>query len=87
MADAFLASAEVMRIAETPRGPRFTTRRIWALEQEALAVAARMHGSRGPRRRRPDRRRPRPRRPPEPEVRPAGDGRAAARAAVAAWRS
>jgi conjugative relaxase-like TrwC/TraI family protein len=45
LADAFLASGEVMRIAETPRGPRFTTRRIWALEQEALAVAARMHGT------------------------------------------
>ncbi len=45
LADAFLASAEVMRIAETPRGPRFTTRRIWRLEQEALAVAARMHGA------------------------------------------
>jgi conjugative relaxase-like TrwC/TraI family protein len=42
-ADAFLASGEVMRIAETPRGPRFTTRRIWSLEQEALAVAARLH--------------------------------------------
>jgi conjugative relaxase-like TrwC/TraI family protein len=43
LADAFLASGEVMRIAETPRGPRFTTRRIWRLEQEALAIAARMH--------------------------------------------
>jgi conjugative relaxase-like TrwC/TraI family protein len=45
LADAFLASAEVMRIAETARGPRYTTRRIWRLEQEALAVAARMHAA------------------------------------------
>jgi conjugative relaxase-like TrwC/TraI family protein len=45
LADEFLASGEVMRIAETPRGPRFTTRRIWRLEQEALAVAGRMHAS------------------------------------------
>ncbi len=47
LADSFLASAEVMLIAETPRGPRFTTRRIWALEQEALAVVMRMHGTEG----------------------------------------
>ena len=47
LADAFLASGEVMRIAETPRGPRFTTRRIWLLEQEALAVAARMQADGG----------------------------------------
>jgi conjugative relaxase-like TrwC/TraI family protein len=45
LADAFLASAEVMRIAEAPRGPRFTTRRIWTLEQEALATAAAMHAA------------------------------------------
>lgn len=45
LADAFLASGEVMRIAETPRGPRFTTRRIWALEQEALGTAAAMHAA------------------------------------------
>lgn len=36
-----------MRIAETPRGPRFTTRRIWRLEQEALETAARMHAAEG----------------------------------------
>ena len=40
LADAFLASS-VIRIAETPRGPRFTTERIWELEREALAAAGR----------------------------------------------
>lgn len=39
LADAFLASGSVMRIAEGPRGPRFTTRRIWELERRALANA------------------------------------------------
>jgi conjugative relaxase-like TrwC/TraI family protein len=47
LADDFLASEEGMRIAETPRGPRFTTRRIWLLEQEALAVAGRMRAAEG----------------------------------------
>jgi conjugative relaxase-like TrwC/TraI family protein len=47
LADEFLASGEVMRISETPRGPRFTTRRIWRLEQEALAVAGRMQADGG----------------------------------------
>jgi conjugative relaxase-like TrwC/TraI family protein len=44
LADAFLASDSVIRIAETPRGGRFTSERIWRLEQRALAVAAEMHG-------------------------------------------
>ncbi len=43
LADAFLASGSVIEIATTPRGPRFTTERIWRLEQQALAVAERMH--------------------------------------------
>jgi conjugative relaxase-like TrwC/TraI family protein len=45
LADVFLASGEVMRIAETPRGSRYTTLRIWRLEQEAIAVAAEMHAA------------------------------------------
>jgi hypothetical protein len=47
LADAFLASGSVIEIAETPRGPRFTTERIWQLEQQALATAERMHGAEG----------------------------------------
>ena len=42
MADAFLASDSVIRIGESPQGERFTTRRIWELEQAALAAAERM---------------------------------------------
>jgi conjugative relaxase-like TrwC/TraI family protein len=42
LADEFLASGSVMRIAETPRGPRFTTERIWELERLALAAANEM---------------------------------------------
>ena len=33
LADAFLASESVIRIAESPKGERFTTRRIWELER------------------------------------------------------
>ncbi|HYC81676.1 MAG TPA: MobF family relaxase, partial [Solirubrobacterales bacterium] len=47
LADAFLASGSVIEIAETPRGPRFTTERIWRLEQRALAVAGDMHAAEG----------------------------------------
>jgi AAA domain len=43
LADAFLASSSVIEIAETPRGPRFTTERIWQLEQKALDTAEGMH--------------------------------------------
>jgi Mrp family chromosome partitioning ATPase len=32
----------VVRVAETPKGLRFTTTRIWALERQALEVAQRM---------------------------------------------
>jgi hypothetical protein len=42
LADEYLASASVIRLAETPRGPRYTTERIWQLERQALAVAGRM---------------------------------------------
>jgi conjugative relaxase-like TrwC/TraI family protein len=47
LADEFLASDSVRRIAETPRGPRFTTERIWELERRAIAVAEQMHGAGG----------------------------------------
>jgi hypothetical protein len=42
MADAYLASESVIQIAESAKGPRFTTRRIWELEREALAAVERM---------------------------------------------
>jgi conjugative relaxase-like TrwC/TraI family protein len=42
LADTFLASEAVIRISETPRGERFTTARIWELEQHALASAEEM---------------------------------------------
>jgi conjugative relaxase-like TrwC/TraI family protein len=42
LADEFLASSAVIRIAETPRGPRYTTERIWQLERRALAAAGQM---------------------------------------------
>ncbi len=41
-ADAFLSSESVVRVAETPKGLRFTTTRIWALERLALEAAQRM---------------------------------------------
>ena len=48
MADHFLASGQVLRVSQTPRAERFTTRRIWELERQALATAERMQGdSRG----------------------------------------
>ena len=42
MADAYLASEAVIQIARVAKGPRFTTRRIWELEREALAAVERM---------------------------------------------
>jgi len=42
LADAFLASDSVIQIAEGAKAPRYTTRRIWELEREALAAAERM---------------------------------------------
>src|SRR6476659_7657061 len=42
LADAFLASDSVFQIGDGAKGPRYTTRRIWELEREALAAAERM---------------------------------------------
>ena len=44
-ADAFLASPEVIRIAETAKGARFTTKRIWELERKALRTAGEMQNA------------------------------------------
>ncbi len=41
MADAYLATEGVIRIGEAPKGDRFTTKRIWELEQQALATVER----------------------------------------------
>ncbi|MEK6250486.1 MAG: MobF family relaxase [Actinomycetota bacterium] len=38
-ADAYLATEHVVRIGESPKGERYTTLRIWELEQRALATA------------------------------------------------
>ena len=42
LADAFLRSEAVIQISESAKGPRYTTRRIWELEREALAAVERM---------------------------------------------
>jgi conjugative relaxase-like TrwC/TraI family protein len=42
LADFFLASESVIQIGDTAKGPRYTTRRVWELEREALAAAERM---------------------------------------------
>ncbi len=42
VADEFLASERVLRIADGPKGERFTTTRVWKLEQRALERAQRM---------------------------------------------
>ncbi|HET8955727.1 MAG TPA: MobF family relaxase [Solirubrobacterales bacterium] len=42
LADAYLARADVIRISESPKGERYTTRAIWELEQKALASAEAM---------------------------------------------
>jgi AAA domain len=42
LADAYLATPGVVRIAETARGERYTTRAIWELEQKAIASAEAM---------------------------------------------
>jgi conjugative relaxase-like TrwC/TraI family protein len=41
-ADAYLATDHVIKLAESPSGDRYTTARIWQLEQQALATAERM---------------------------------------------
>ena len=48
MADEYLASDAVIRIGESARGDRYTTRRIWELEREALAAVERMRVQRSP---------------------------------------
>ncbi len=45
-ADAFLACGQVIQIAESPKGARFTTQRIWELERGALASAGQMAAER-----------------------------------------
>jgi conjugative relaxase-like TrwC/TraI family protein len=42
LADAFLASDSVIQVGESRTGTRYTTRRIWELEREALAAVERM---------------------------------------------
>jgi conjugative relaxase-like TrwC/TraI family protein len=42
MADEYLAADSVIQIADSAKGPRFTTRRIWELERGALAAVERM---------------------------------------------
>ncbi|MGC1853690.1 MAG: MobF family relaxase [Solirubrobacterales bacterium] len=42
LADAFLASDSVIQIGDSAKGARYTTRRIWELERDALAAAERM---------------------------------------------
>jgi conjugative relaxase-like TrwC/TraI family protein len=42
LADAFLASDSVTQVGESRTGARYTTRRIWELEREALAAVERM---------------------------------------------
>ncbi len=46
LADEFLAAESVIQIAESAKGPRYTTRRIWELEREALAAIERMSAER-----------------------------------------
>jgi hypothetical protein len=42
LADGFLSQGGVIRIAESPRGNRYTTRAIWELEKKALATVEEM---------------------------------------------
>lgn len=42
VADAFLASDLIVHVAESAKGERFTTQRIWELEREAIETAQRM---------------------------------------------
>lgn len=45
LADAFLASESVIQIGEGPKGARFTTQRIYELEQRALAAAKQLQAT------------------------------------------
>jgi conjugative relaxase-like TrwC/TraI family protein len=47
LADAFLATDQVIAVGETAKGQRFTTERIWQIEREALAAARAMAGAGG----------------------------------------
>lgn len=47
LADSFLALDDVIRIGESVKGERFTTRAIWELESGALRTAEQMAGSEG----------------------------------------
>ncbi len=42
LADAFIDKADLVRIASSPKGERFTTRAIWELERKALGTVAAM---------------------------------------------
>ena len=42
LADAFIAKADLVRIASSPKGERFTTRAIWELERKALGTVEEM---------------------------------------------
>lgn len=42
VADAFLGSDLIVHVADTAKGERFTTKRIWELEREAIETAQRM---------------------------------------------
>jgi conjugative relaxase-like TrwC/TraI family protein len=42
LADAFLVKGDLIRIASSPKGERFTTRAIWRLERRALATVEAM---------------------------------------------
>jgi len=45
LADAFLGTRDVIRIASTPKGDRYTTRAIWELERTALSRVGQMAGT------------------------------------------
>ncbi|MFN8160889.1 MAG: MobF family relaxase [Solirubrobacterales bacterium] len=47
-ADAYLASENIVSLGQGPKGERFTTVRIWELEQEALSTARRMRAEERP---------------------------------------
>lgn len=46
LADGFLSQGGVIRIAESPRGDRYTTRAIWELERKAIATVEEMAAAR-----------------------------------------
>jgi len=48
VADAFLASEEVVTLGASGKGERFTTREVWEIERAALAKVEKMRGAGGP---------------------------------------